>query len=548
MQMSDTSGIKSITEELSLEYERFIQFGQILDRRMRTYLVHYIQYKFDLTIGAPPEINEDYFDYLQKALDNIFSIDSLLPLLQGNLRLKKQVVFDILYWLKQLQKKVKVYNPWQEEKQNLESWSVNTLKIFSIRWKFLTNYLNNLYKSIEIDTAFYNNQFNVLFEDKIFDDLEDEERQRLDLLFHDILAQWDSLLYAKIIQYELSKFQEEETQFIDLMTQKVEEYKKIQEYVDPFTNYLGWDISRQLWQKTSFDLLNKYDELLQDEQSIKELANMLGSMREAEIELEQEEFETTIVRQQWVSDPLSKAEIIGIEESSDLNRIVSSEAALLSDPNTEVVFLKKFADQQLTTFRYEDRKLISSKDHITEIHHKVIQKEKGPFIICVDTSESMDGRPEQIAKVLCFGILRMAMNQNRRAFLINFSVGIQTLDLSDIANSVDDIAAFLNMSFYGGTDASLAISEALRQLNTFEYRDADILVVSDFIMSSLDEDLQYKFKFHQQNMNTQFHCLTIGKSSNKAITSLFDTNWLYNPKEKGIVKSLTEGFQTIAKR
>ena len=112
------------------------------------------------------------------------------------------------------------------------------------------------------------------------------------------------------------------------------------------------------------------------------------------------------------------------------------------------------------TFKYEDKKLISSEDHYMEINQKINQKEKGPFIICVDTSESMHDRPELIAKVLCFAILKMAMNQTRKAYLINFSIGIQTLDLFDIANSIDEIAGFLKLSFQGGTDATLALYEA----------------------------------------------------------------------------------------
>ncbi|MEL6945487.1 MAG: hypothetical protein AAFO82_22770, partial [Bacteroidota bacterium] len=211
-----------------------------------------------------------------------------------------------------------------------------------------------------------------------------------------------------------------------------------------------------------------------DEKSIQELADLLGKMREAEIEIEEETYEKTIIRQEWKVDELAKAEIVGVHESDDLNNLLSSEAGLLSNEATETLFLKKYADKGLLTFRYEDRRLVKSKDNIMEIHQKVRQKEKGPFIICVDTSESMTGRPEQIAKVLCLGILKMAISDNRRAYLINFSTGIKTLDLYNIANSIDEIAKFLRMSFYGGTDVSLALYEALRQLQNNDYQDADV--------------------------------------------------------------------------
>ncbi|NJO86924.1 MAG: VWA domain-containing protein [Lewinella sp.] len=214
--------------------------------------------------------------------------------------------------------------------------------------------------------------------------------------------------------------------------------------------------------------------------------------------------EKTIVRQEWVVDDTAKAEIVGVHESRDLNHLLSSEVGLLSDPATEAVFLKKYAEQQLLTFRYEDRRLVTSSDQVLEVNHRVKQKEKGPFIVCVDTSESMHGRPETIAKVLCLGILKMALRENRRAYLINFSVGINTIDLLDVANSLEEIAKFLQLSFYGGTDASLALYEALRQLRTNDYADADVLMISDFVMYKIDQEVLSDIAFFNKTKILSF--------------------------------------------
>jgi uncharacterized protein with von Willebrand factor type A (vWA) domain len=304
-------------------------------------------------------------------------------------------------------------------------------------------------------------------------------------------------------------------------------------------------MSRELWEETSFNILEQYSELLEDERSLKELAEMLGRMREAEIEIEEETFEKTIIRQEWKVDETAKAEIVGVHESDDLSNLLSAEASLLGDEDTELLFLKKYADKNLMTFRYEDRKLVRSEDQLTEINQRVRQKEKGPFIVCVDTSESMTGRPEQIAKVLCMGILKMAINENRRAYLINFSRGIKTLDLYNIADSIDEIAAFLRMSFYGGTDVSLALYETIRQLKGNDYEDADVLIISDFIMYKIDDDVLREVRYFQQNKGTQFHSLTLSKEANPEVLEFFDTNWVYDPKQKGIIRELTAGLQEI---
>lgn len=539
---------QDIEKELEQEYTRFIEFGSLLDKRMRTYLVQYLQNKFQPDRHIIPTLNDQYFKYFQKALDRIFLIEGLQEVTTYNQQLKKQVIFDILYWLRKAYKKSRTKNPYEDEQLRLEGWAVTPLHAFVKRWGALPDYLSSVYERSELDHYFFKEKFKQLIQSHLIRDMTPENQERTEVLLKDILAQWDALLYTKILEFQLSKFEEEQESYVDFMSRKVAEYNKIRDFINPFTDYLGWDMSRKLWKETSFDILHHYDELLQNEQSLKVLADLLGNMREAEIELEEETFEKTIIRQEWVVDEFSKSEIVGVTESDDLTNMLSSEASLLSDAQTELLFLKKYADKKLMTFRYEDKKLITSEDHYIEINQRINQKEKGPFIICVDTSESMHGRPEQIAKILALGILKMAMNQNRKAYLINFSIGIQTLNLHDIANSIDAIAAFLKMSFYGGTDATLALYEAIRQLGTNDYEDADILMVSDFIMSKMDADVLEKIRYHQQNKNTQFHCLTLGNDANENVLAVFDTNWIYDPKEKGIIRSLTRGFQTIKER
>lgn len=539
---------RDIEKELNQEYERFIEFGNLLDKRMRTYIVQYLQNKFEPDKYVIPELNEQYFQYFQKALDQIFLIDGILDLTKSNLRLKRQVILDTLLWLRKSYKDSKLKNPFQDEKLRLEDWAVTPLKIFVKRWKAMLGIIVNFYDRTELDYLFFEEKFEKLVISSDIDKISEEQRDKIESMIQTVLAQWDALLSAKILEFQLKKFKQEQEAYVELLEQKVDEYKKMQNIINPFTDYLGWDMSRKLWKQSSFDVLANYDELLKNEESVKALADLLGSMREAEMEIEEETFDKTIIRQEWVTDPDSKAEIVGIEESDSLTDMLSTEASLLSSSATETLFLKKYADKKLMTFKYEDRKLMTSEDHFVEINQKVRQKEKGPFIICVDTSESMYGKPELIAKVLTLAVLKMGMRENRKAYLINFSIGIKTFDLHDVANTIDDIAAFLNMSFYGGTDATLAMEEAIKQLSSNDYEDADVLMVSDFIMSQLNPNLLERVRHHQQNLNTQFHCLTIGSNANEGVLDIFDTNWIYDPKDEGIIRALTKGLKDINNR
>lgn len=540
--------IKDIHKELEGEYDRFIEFGGLLDRKMRRYLIQYLQNKFDPDRHLIPELHDKYYNYFRKALDDIFIIDGLQDIVNQNAAIKKRVILDTIYWLKKAYKKIREKHPYEDEEQRLEGWGVTPMHVFIKRWGVLPSYLSGIYRRDELDSNFFKDKFEGLITSQDIKDINPENIKQLNLLFDDILANWDALLYAKVLEYQMNKFSEESEAYIDFITHKVNEYNKLKDIIEPFSSYFGWDMSRKLWKKSSFDVLDKYRSLLEDEESVRKLADLLGSMREAELEMEEETFEKTIVKQEWVSDDVLKSEIVGVHTSDDLSQMLSSEASLLSMPDTESLFLKKFADKKLMTFKYEDKRLVKSEDHVMEVNQRIKQKEKGPFIVCIDTSESMMGMPEKIAKVMTLGILKMSMNQNRKAFLINFSSGVQTLDLYNIAESIEEIASFLQMSFNGGTNANLALRTAMHQLETESYEDADILMVSDFIVHKLGDDIQNLIRHNQLNKNTQFHALGIGRQFDKSILSYFDTNWHYMPEEKGIIRSLTKGLKDIGQR
>lgn len=536
-----------IQERLDKEFQRFIELSNLLDRKTRKYLVQYMENKLEPNkYLIPKELNDRYFDYFKRALDELFSIQHLLNLCKENEKLSAQIMLDSLQWLRKSYQKVREKGPLDEEVDYLENWGITPMHRFVERWYVLLTYLSQRYTREDINTDFYQDRFKALIQNKKYTDIPEENRERLELLLHDLLAQWDALLNAKLLEYQLQKLEEEIENMIGLMEAKVNEFVQLQSIISPFSDYLSghWDMSRSLWQDSSFEAIQHYDDLLKREKELQELADILGQMREAELEIEEETFEKTIIRQEWVADEMMRTELVDVHSSDDLSHMLSSEAALLGE-DTEDLFLKKWVDKQLLTFRYEDRKLVKSEDTFSEVYQRTRLKEKGPFIICVDTSESMNGRPEQIAKVLCLGILKMASRENRRAYLINFSTGVQTLDLQDIGKSIDAIAKFLRMSFYGGTDISLPIFEAIKQLRTNNYRDADVLVISDFIMYKIHDSILDEVKYFQQNQDTQFHSLTLSKQANPDILKFFDTNWVYDPKEKGIIREMTKGLRTI---
>lgn len=541
--------------ELENVFERFIEFGNIFDQKTRRYLVQYIHSKIYKTPVSESSAQGKYHDYLIKAVDTILDHHAVTEAVGESEKISNQIIEDILRWLKKTDQKVQEENPYYDEKKRFDAWSHKPTFLWVGTWYNLTNYLKSVYKPQEFDIGFYVKKLKSLIDTAPTTIQEQEEydksptKSELDIVIDDLLAQWDALLTAKILKYELEKIDEERAQFCELLYAKVEEFLKLISIVTPVALETGrfWDMSRGLWKDTSFDILDKYSQLLANEESIRELVDMLGKMREAEIETEDEIFKEVIVRKEWVPDELAKTEIKGIHADNDLNSLLPSEVALLGDKGTELAFFQKYADRNLLSFKYEGQKVVTS-DRVNHVHRqKQKRKEKGPFILCIDTSGSMHGLPSQIAKVLTFAIMKMAAMEHRKCYLISFSIGIQAINLHDLANSMDKIVSFLSMSFDGGTDVTPAMSEALTMLQTNDYREADVLMVSDFVMFEIRQEILQRIKREQQK-DTYFHSLTIGNKANPEVVDAFDNCWVYHPEKRGIYRQLAKDLNEIRNR
>jgi uncharacterized protein with von Willebrand factor type A (vWA) domain len=271
---------------------------------------------------------------------------------------------------------------------------------------------------------------------------------------------------------------------------------------------------------------------------------MLGRMRQAEKEYEEENFSEMVIKPVWKAEHAAKEELVGIHESDDISSMLPAEAALLADESTEMLFYKKFTEKKLQTFEYQAKFLLWEEEEIKNKRRKEKEDKKGPFIICVDTSGSMHGTPETVAKTLCFALLKMAVKDNRKCYLISFSTEIETLELTNLKNNLERLIEFLSMSFRGGTDAKPALKEALRQLETKDYKKADVIMVSDFVMAGFDEEIKKQIGSAKEN-KTKFHSLVIGESGNKNVIEEFDNNWVYDANKQDRLLQLVKDVNGI---
>ena len=545
--------------ELDRELVRFIDFGLLLDRRTRRYLAEIIRHRAlgdampDLppllasTDGGEEDLDATYTRYFADAVGRIFSDDALLSLCQSQGALNVQIATETLRWMRTTFRRMEQGTAHAEERSRLGMLASLPLPRFVKTRQHILDDLKTRYPPHELDADFYRHAFDEVLGRGLVKSLSQPVTERVEMLLHDLLAAWDALLSAKMLTSQLDALSESQHQFTERITRRVTEHLRVQAIFTPFVDYLdrGWDLSRELWESADLDLLAEYSNLLEKEDDLRRLAEMLGRMHDAEIETDEEELTQTIVTQRWVTDPTQRSEIVGVRESDDLSQVLSSEVALASEPLLEDRFLQKFVDKRLLTFAYEDRRLEEGTEIVSSITSRSRRRSKGPFIICVDTSYSMSGRAELLAKVVAFGILRVAIEEDREAYLINFSVQIKTLDLRNAGRHVDTLAEFLRMSFHGGTDVTLALGEALRQLQDRRYKDADVLVVSDFIMFRMAQSIVDAVESQRHNQGTRFHALTFQDVPGKSILDCFDTSWFSNPDTPGTIVSVADHLRNI---
>jgi uncharacterized protein with von Willebrand factor type A (vWA) domain len=507
------------------KFTRFEKFGSIADEKTRRDIAKQT-YNSVLEIGIPVETKNKeagkFTDIINKTLDK----DEIYDVTNSNPELAEKITEDVLNFINKTKKLIdKTENPFAGEIEMFRKFRNLPENDFDKEWESTKEMVSKTYDKKQIDTDFYEKEF----ADSLDKENKDKKKPSFNSVKEHLSDNWRELLEKKQMDWELEIIDRERKKFMEELYRQIEELKRLQDVLAPFTSELGrlWDMSKGNWQKVNFDLLKYYAKLLEKDKTIQELAEMLGRMRQAETEYEEELFTDIRLKTGWKVETASKSDLIGVYESDDIGNALPSEFALLTNPITEMVFYKKFAEKKLQTFEYQGRTQEIIEEEFENKRQKAKEDKKGPFIICVDTSGSMNGPPETVAKLLCFAILKIAIRENRKCYLISFSTGIETLNLTDLKNSLDKIIQFLSMSFHGGTDAAPAMRESLRMLETEEYRKADVVMVSDFVMPAFDEMTQGQIIKAKEN-KTKFHSLVIGTSQNTGVIKDFDNNWLYN--------------------
>jgi len=284
-----------------------------------------------------------------------------------------------------------------------------------------------------------------------------------------------------------------------------------------------WDQSPGAWLDAGWDSLEQYAKVLAAHPELDHLAEILGRSRAAT----EVRTTTTVLRDvKRVPVGLGKSEVTGVNFGDDLSSLLPSEVALLANPETEDLFYAKLAHKELLVLDYRREKLV---DHVRLRSVAATERvtiPRGPIIMCVDTSGSMLGEPERVAKATTLALARRLTADRRPIHVIAFSTAIRSFTLSG-SPDLQALCGFLGGSFHGGTDLRPALAEALNTLETRRFENADVLVISDFRIPKIADRFIEQIK-RAQHGGTLFHSLTIARAPVRDPLHIFDNSWLFD--------------------
>ncbi len=178
-------------------------------------------------------------------------------------------------------------------------------------------------------------------------------------------------------------------------------------------------------------------------------------------------------------------ELRGVKRSAEISRMLASEAAMIRHPLLHRLWQARFAEAQLLTYESEavltQWRLQHNPDRSAAATSRPEPLGMGPLIVCLDTSGSMRGAPENVAKACVLQALRSAYSAARACTLLAFGGAGELLEqeLSLTTTGLNNLLDTMGQSFDGGTDVQTPLERAIALVQGERFALADILIVSD---------------------------------------------------------------------
>jgi uncharacterized protein with von Willebrand factor type A (vWA) domain len=215
----------------------------------------------------------------------------------------------------------------------------------------------------------------------------------------------------------------------------------------------GWGTGAGTLAPVSFEDRLALQKAFLQNKKIRQIMQMAGRMRRLAF------------RKQKEKSKHAMEEITDIVQSDDIAHLLISEAALLVEPELEVIFDLKYTEKQLLTYEITGNET----------------KGKGPIVVCLDVSGSMGGDRDCWAKGVALALVEIAHKEKRNAIVIVFDHSIQ--HIFEFMKGHFSFKTMLELASYftgGGTAFDPPLEKAMEYLKTdAEFKKGDVIFITD---------------------------------------------------------------------
>ncbi|UXI04049.1 ATPase RavA stimulator ViaA [Photobacterium sp. TY1-4] len=458
---------------------------------------------------------------IDNAVHELMMRPQLIVAAEQNPGIKSAMKSQIMKWRGQVQQRisrVSVEERFQQEitlYQEVSQWEPD----------YFLDHADAVVKKLEGHSAFYFRAKSLL----------DREHQKHNPMFQSYFCnQWYQALTQSLTEAQQTELEQHKEKLLADLYQRIETMQQMEEVTEVGDEKKAgrlWDMAQAKLTRTDVKSLKAMAAFLKKNKELQEIAEKLGRMANEvddpnQARVRSEDLKMVEERSDSVTD-----DIVGVHESDDLAKLLPNEAMFLAYPELEVVFYKHLVDKRLMNYRMQgaQRKLRKVKAYKRQT--KQVEQDKGPFIVCIDASGSMNGFPEQCAKALAYGLMQIALAEERDCYVIMFSTQQITYELTK-QDGLREVLNFLSYSFHGGTDLGPVLDQSIALMSSEKYRNADLVVLSDFIAPSQPDAMMKRIRKLKEHKN-RFHAVNLSKYGNPELMTIFDHCWSYHPSQLG---------------
>lgn len=297
------------------------------------------------------------------------------------------------------------------------------------------------------------------------------------------------------------------------------EADKAASLLERFMPGVGWSLAPGALRRTLLERLDKLADLIDRLPQLEEIADALGRIESGD-------------QDRGIAEGGGE-EVVGVRLGGNIEDVLPSELALLSDPSTEDLFYQRFVERRLIALELSGEGMDGVSD----------PDKKGPVIACIDTSASMRGAPEMAAKALVLAVCRRVLPQRRTLHLLLFGgPGEWTeLRLRSGLGGLEDLLEFLTMSFDAGTDFDGPLLRAMELLDERDLERADVLVVTDGLGRASKEVIA-RVDAERAKRDFQIWSVVLGSHDDWGVRKFSDAIWALVPDEAAKAAGLIRRF------